>query len=999
MSFTKSEYMLKYQKAKVKLLEYDVPKVNYPKFPLNYRELAFTTVLNLSEYADAVINDDEDRKTALKSNLLICAEFYDAAMKSREQCEHDIDFLLTGASAYFFQENYGSAMVLLSDIDSQNLPNDARGILAEVFALVFKGHKMSTIDDLLIRVFESIINTGVKQCVQEVIENKIKIAYQRDNEIEAFFTDIACAVVKVALSYSARELLPIYSEIENEKWSEYFNQKNSIKMIWPAQKLIGEKGILKGKSGIVQLPTGVGKTKSIELMIRSLFLSERGKIALVVAPLRALCNEITDDMRNAFGDSINVNQFSDLLEEDFGSIFDQVCENTILICTPEKLTFILHHRFDLLSNIDLLVFDEGHLFDDMNRGAMYELLIERIKSNLSAFQQIVLLSAVLPNADEILEWVAGNDGVLAYDEKIKSTPKVIGFASELEEVHYYSESFSVEDFYIPRAIKRRELLKKRKDTKQKYFPESNSQDIALYYSNQLCKNGGVAIYVSQRRSIPKILNRLLELEEKKCPLDALFEVADKDEIRKLNNFIRQYYGGDYVYSKSSLKGLLPHYSSLPNGLRLAVEYAFRKGMIKSVVCTSTLAQGVNIPIKYLIMTSLRSAQSMISSRNLQNLIGRTARSGVYTEGNIIIADPSLFDQRNKGKGYYNWKEVTSIFQPQNAEPCGSAILSLVQSFLVDYETMISGKKIIKYICNNISEDWDTMLEKSILEWLKIIKKNTQLNVQRISRRVSEYKSIIGIIENEICSAIAHDDSSISTTEKAYLVAMDIYDNSLAKVLANEEEKKLLQHLFETIANRLASLTIDFYQIGMTMVDVSLASKINMKIEKLYLNDEIKSEDELLEIIVNLYNEVYPSNQISKLLCDLWIKGYSYNRIAANCDISIMDVEKKCGHSISYQLSFLIGNIIDYLSDESINVERLAVLQKKIKYGVDTITSISICEMLFNERIIANIITCILGNVSISSDIIKTAIKVKKREIISAIEDYPSYFAYRIGLLN
>ena len=184
-----------------------------------------------------------------------------------------------------------------------------------------------------------------------------------------------------------------------------------------------------------------------------------------------------------------------------------------------------------------------------------------------------------------------------------------------------------------------------------------------------------------------------------------------------------------------------------------------------------------------------------------------------------------------------------------------------------------------------------------------------------------------------------------------------------------------------------------------MVDVGLASKINMKIKQLYLNDEIKSEDELLDIIVNLYNEVYPSNQISELLCNLWIKGYSYSKIAVECGMSIMDVEKNCGQSISYQLSFLIGNIIDYLSADSINAEGLAILQKKIKYGVDTITSISICEMIFNERMIANTITYILGNVNISSDIIKTSIKAKKIEILSDVEDYPSYFSYRIGLLN
>ena len=55
MSITKSEYMLKYQKAKVKLLEYDIPKQDYPQFKLNYRDLAFPTIYIISDYAEAII--------------------------------------------------------------------------------------------------------------------------------------------------------------------------------------------------------------------------------------------------------------------------------------------------------------------------------------------------------------------------------------------------------------------------------------------------------------------------------------------------------------------------------------------------------------------------------------------------------------------------------------------------------------------------------------------------------------------------------------------------------------------------------------------------------------------------------------------------------------------------------------------------------------------------------------------------------------------------------
>ena len=115
-------------------------------------------------------------------------------------------------------------------------------------------------------------------------------------------------------------------------------------MLWPAQRLIAEKGLLRGESSIVQLPTGVGKTRSIELIIRAAFLSERANIAIIVAPLRALCNEITMDMYKAFGNDVTINQFSDVLQNDFWNLFSDVY---VLLIT-HMLHLSLHHQtYDL----------------------------------------------------------------------------------------------------------------------------------------------------------------------------------------------------------------------------------------------------------------------------------------------------------------------------------------------------------------------------------------------------------------------------------------------------------------------------------------------------------------------------------------------------------------------------------------------------------------------------------------------------------------------------
>lgn len=129
-----------------------------------------------------------------------------------------------------------------------------------------------------------------------------------------------------------------------------------------------------------------------------------------------------------------VNQFSDVLEEDFSLELFLSFKSKILICTPEKLSYIIHHQADFLDEIGLYIFDEGHMFDDGSRGAIYELLISEIRSHISGKEQIILLSAVLSNAEQIQKWLLGEAGVLASDPQIKATPKTIGFASQTKDM-------------------------------------------------------------------------------------------------------------------------------------------------------------------------------------------------------------------------------------------------------------------------------------------------------------------------------------------------------------------------------------------------------------------------------------------------------------------------------------------------------------------------------------------------------------------------------------
>lgn len=583
---TNSNYMLKYQKAKAKLVEYDISQKDYPKFPLNSNELSYPVIYILSRYAESIIENDETGKAEFAPYMVKASQYFDASVGANDRTAYDTDFLLSGAAAYFLSNDFGSSKVLCAALfekikdtptmgTSQIILRNLLGylLLDKVFPIssdTFGGEELSRA-----LLFYYTNGEGLPNIEQAIRKYRTAI-YKNNDPMEIYYVDILLAVITIALSKAAWKLIPQYSKLEPGQWEEYLKSSKSPKMLWPAQQLIGKKNVLSGENAIVQLPTGVGKTKSIELIIRSSFLSNRTATAIIVAPLRALCNEIASDMTSAFGESVLINQFSDILENDF--FVDFTLKATILICTPEKLSYIIHHQVEFLDEIGLYIFDESHMFDDGRRGTAYELLISEIRKHI------------------------------------------------------------------------------------------NSREYDL-------------------SGIQKYSNTL--------------------EMSRIAKLMADYYGCDHPYTKACNLGVAPHYSNLPNGLRLAIEYAFRKKDLHLVICTSTLAQGVNIPIKYLFMTSFMLDQNSMKIRNFQNLMGRTARSGMYTEGSVIVTDSKLFDNKNNRRngGFYKWENCVKMFDSHAAEPCESSILWLVQDIEINHDDHVKGVYIANYIINNYSH-WD-----------------------------------------------------------------------------------------------------------------------------------------------------------------------------------------------------------------------------------------------------------------------------------------------------
>ena len=1011
---SRSIYMLKYEKSKSKLVEFNVSKENYPKYPLDPDDLTYTTLYALSQYCEGLIeNLSPQELLELKSELSIVSQYYDSTVKTNLRKKHSNQFLLLGATAYFLSDNFGSAKVLIEKINDWNPKNGIMTILYTTLRFLLTGvlidlPKISRDYSQFLDGLKKHFEQGVppETCFNALRKMRKRI-HNSNNIASVSYVDFLFSVVIYAMEHSAWILLPDYSNSNKIEWSNYLQNHNSIRLLWPAQKAIIKAGVLTGNDIVVPLPTGVGKTKSIELILRAMFMNAENNLAIIIAPLRALCNEITSDLISALSGEVVVNQFTDTTQEDF-EFSIQPDSKYVFICTPEKFSYILRHKQDLIEDIQLFVFDEAHLFDDASRGTQYELLVSEISRSRSDEAQMVLFSAVLANANQISGWLFSDESAVIDSSLVKSTEKSIGFISSDKTIHYYEkDNMAEESFFVPKSIVVEKLQLFGRESKPRVFPENNPQDIAIYYANKLCDQGGVAIYAGRVTSIPPVMRRIVEISRRGYNLSNLLENGNLNEVVKLSNLFALNYGENFELTEASKLGAFPHYADLANGIKMSIEHALRRRHISLVVCTTTLAEGVNIPIKYLFLTTFSLGTTSVQIRKMQNMVGRTARSGIHTEGSAIITDSSFYDNRMNWKsgGGYRWDDCKKMFNYIHTEACVSSILLLVNDLYVDYENYFTSSVLTSYIADNYSNplcftNLIIIIQDGYREHINDNKKYERY-APGIESKVKELVHVIENIENYMCYIY----NSCKNAEQFYDATEELVQQTFAYYLGSQEQKLTLSGLFKLIAKKIVS-NVDpknapYFAKSLYGLDVSslVLQWVNEHLESL----EGNSIDNLLTSIVTLFSELFPDRarigtDLLLEVLQLWIKGTPYKGIYRSIreKLTINQIEKICASTLSFHLCFLIGNILDAISDRSEDLSgQLAILQKYIKYGVSSSFQICICENIFDDRILAKKLDEIFGQDYVSNLSFQDYISVRRRDILEILKHYPEYFSYKL----
>lgn len=981
----RSSLCLTYQKVKAKLTEFNVEPIKFPQFPIESTELSYYAIYVLSRYSEEYFKDpDSYVSKKLYNDLTTVSQYFDMCEKSKVNEIYNWDFLLSACCAYFLSDNFGSSKVMLNKISYNDLPNEYCEAIFYLLHYTFYERINWTESFIFSDVLNSILSfLSGDLCEKDVIGCLVRHDCKQRDVMSSFYQDIFFSVIKKIIECSSIKILPNISNVDEVLWRTQIKKKYFPKILWQAQRLIGNRGVYSGKSCIIQLPTGVGKTKSIELIIRSAFLANRASIVLIVAPLKALCNEILNDMEKAFKTEAKINRISDAIQTDFVLDFDSDIKN-IIICTPEKLNYLFVHYPDALKAIELFIFDEGHLFDDDNRGTEYEFLLTNIIRYANKNSQKILISAVMSNVHDLSNWITNSNDNIINDDAIKTTMKSYSFLSKDNyNLFFFDRNLDHYSYYVPNLLNQINLKKIGREHKQRIFPENALQN-SLCIADKLCQKGSVAIYVNQARSIQTISNQLQEAIKHGLKFENLKFVNDADEIKRLLNIIKMHYGSNSsLYFLSSL-GLFPHYSNLENGVKIAIEYGVKQGLLNTIICTSTLTQGVNLPIKYLLLSTLKENMKVMSTRSFQNLIGRTARSGMHTEGTIIISETKYYDFRfdKRKPEFYLWKDLSNKFNKDSSEKCSSTILKLVQNFDLNRGIIIENDLVYKYICDNYTDD--NLYDK--LSTILINQKGYDYK-DIIEAFILNIKFILEKIENYLITQLNVNDQDLSVE--------DICKSTYGYSIATEVEQQKLLNLFNIISNKITAYPNkdNLVKYATAMINISKGEAIYnwyLSNKDLLEEDIVKFINEYQKLFSNIYDFEHKEN-FNKII-DMWTNTTSYYGMAEMLgEKNIYKIEKLCNKTISYDYSFFIGSLIDICKNDlnTNQINYLKTYQKMIKYGLKNNHEIELYELGLADRMVINLISKYFNDESVDT---KQTFINNLDNILKITNELPSVFS-------
>jgi len=718
----------------------------------------WSSILSLSTNAVMLLSEDSKDKDALHA-LKMCAETYEIFSEISEKYDKDYCAILS-ALCYDISGYQANALCMVKNIEQYSLTTDI-----ENFDLKFDNFIFAQIQDFLLKKIPNAYklleefkqNKDNLEFIQGMRKLETNILYGSEGDYSkglrssyefflkngnVYLSHLLFLFLARIKKYEDRAIQHILQEKikKSEKWKNYIkllsndlyednqfkdiNSRKSKFEFWISQLYAIEKGILdSNESQIIQMPTSTGKTFIAELTILNTLINKKGSKCIYIAPYRSLSNQVEIDLnKNLSKLGFNVSMLAGSYDTD--EYQDLIIEDTdVLVATPEKIDLLYRVRPELFEKVTLLVVDEGHLIGDRDsRASLLELLITRLKMKIKNLQ-IIFLSAVMSieNAKEFSLWLANKSNNVIQSPKYISeeiwepTRKIFGlfsWGSNKGRIDYpFLDSGEGVKTFVPNFIEVEDFIDP-KSRRIKKFPDcGNKGETACSLAYKLSQRGNCLIYCSKPNwviSVGKKFLKLISLYDRFNPND-LNENFIRDMDKESVYFASKWYGKDSVIVDCLSRGIGLHFGYMPEAVKKSIEKDYSEGHLKVLIATKTVGQGINFPIKNLIIHSVTygKGSNEMSVRDFWNLAGRAGRAGEETEGQIIFL-------QNNPRDLIRFNNYANR---ENMEKCESVFSLLLRSF---HQNGIDQEKLQNYldsfaesyILNVLYEDIGEQLDQS-----------------------------------------------------------------------------------------------------------------------------------------------------------------------------------------------------------------------------------------------------------------------------------------------
>lgn len=596
-------------------------------------------------------------------------------------------------------------------------------------------------------------------------------------------------------------------------------QEEGIKDFYPPQAE-SLKYSLNNDNLIVSIPTASGKTLIAEISAVQMLLKYKKKgiqrKIIYLCPLKALASEKFKEFRDKWskiGIRIGIS-VGDVDNYNF-----RVFRNDVIIMTNEKADSLFRNSPKYLKQIGMVIIDEIHLINDEYRGITLEILLTRIKT-ANPGAQIIGLSATINNADELARWL---DAKL-----VKSNWRPV----KLKEGYYKDDA----------------IIYSNEQTKPLDY---RTKDAVYNLSMDVLDDGGQClVFVNSRRNSRSYAKKLMRKIAKRYNETEIVELLNlSDEFKALNassNLTRD----EKILINTLKAGVAFHNAGLNQKQRKFIEDNFRKGLIRILTATPTLAAGVNTPARRVIIQSLyrydgkRGGMRKIPIMEYKQMVGRAGRPGYdpYGDSIMLSSNPSKTEEL---AAYYVFGETEWILSKLNSPGLLQTHLlgtitmkkAATQADLVQFLKSTFLAYQVKYGTNDLNGDAienQYSDKKKTRRMLKFKEK-----VEKDGGRGSDPLNLPDLDTGFVCAADLADDEDVEILDAGSvdIEDIDVDDGELVEPELDSEE---LDEKIEEIVENAVTFLYDYDFITQEVMEetdeyIYKSTKVGKLTSQLYLS--------------------------------------------------------------------------------------------------------------------------------------------------------------------